>query len=68
MRRSRSGRCSGNPSFAVAAILTLAVGIGAATTIYSVVDDILLQPLPFPGADRLVRINENGRHAGDAPA
>src|SRR5438094_9591861 len=46
-------------SFAVVAILTLALGIGATTAIYSVVDTILLQPLPFPDSDRLVRIVEN---------
>ena len=52
---------SRSPAFAVAAILTLAIGIGAATTIYSVVDDVLLQPLSFPDADRLVRISEHER-------
>ena len=50
-----------SPGFAIAAILTLAIGIGAATTIYSVVDDILLQPLAFPDADRLVRVSEYDR-------
>ena len=49
---------SRSPAFALAAILTLAIGIGAATTIYSVVDDVLLQPLPFPDADQLVRVSE----------
>jgi putative ABC transport system permease protein len=44
--------------FTVAAILTLAIGIGAATAIYSVVDTILLQPLPFPDSDRLVQVIE----------
>ena len=44
--------------FSVAAILTLAIGIGAATAIYSVVDTILLRPLPFPGGDRLVQLQE----------
>ncbi len=48
-----------NPGFAAVAILTLAVGIGATTAIYSIVDTILLQPLPFPESDRLVRIVEN---------
>lgn len=47
------------PSFAMVAVLTLALGIGATTAIYSVVDAILLQPLPFPNSDRLVRVVEN---------
>ena len=48
-----------NPGFTVVVVLTLALGIGAATAIYSVVDAVLLQPLPFPRSDRLVRIVEN---------
>ena len=43
-------------------MLTLAIGIGAATAIYSVVDTILFRPLPFPGGDRLVRLVEYGPH------
>ncbi len=45
-----------NPAFAATAILTLALGIGATTAIFSVVDGIMLKPLPFPEAGRLVRI------------
>jgi putative ABC transport system permease protein len=48
-----------SPGFAIVAVLTLALGIGATTTIYSVVDTILLQPLPFAGAHGLVQIAEN---------
>ena len=50
-----------NPGFAVAAIFTLALGIGAATAISSVVDTVMLQPLPFPGGNRLVTLTEPGR-------
>jgi putative ABC transport system permease protein len=50
-----------SPGFTAAAVISLAVGIGATTAISSVVDAVLLQPLPFPDADRLVRIVENDR-------
>ncbi|HYE84836.1 MAG TPA: ABC transporter permease [Vicinamibacterales bacterium] len=55
--------------FTIATVLTLAIGIGAATAIYSVVDTILFRPLPFPGGDRLVRLVEWGPHfrAGGSP-
>ena len=46
-----------SPGFAIAAIVTLALGIGATTAIFTLVDGILLRPLPFPDHDRLVAIN-----------
>jgi putative ABC transport system permease protein len=49
------------PGFTAGVVLTLAVGIGATTAICSVVNAVLLQPLPLPDADRLVRIFENER-------
>ncbi len=46
------------PFFSAVAVVTLSLGIGASTLIFSVVDGVLLEPLPYPQADRIVRIFE----------
>jgi putative ABC transport system permease protein len=45
-----------NPGFTVVTVLTLALGIGANTIMYSVVDGLILHPFPFPDVDRLVAV------------
>ena len=53
-----------HPAFSIVAVLTLALGIGASTAIYSVLDAVLLRSLPYPSQERLVEateLNETGR-------
>ncbi|MGH9175057.1 MAG: ABC transporter permease, partial [Vicinamibacterales bacterium] len=53
-----------NPGFSAAAILTMTLGIGMTTAIFSVVDAVLLRPIPFPDPERLVMVWETDRDSG----
>jgi len=46
------------PAFTVTVVLTLALGIGANSAVFSAIDAVLLRPLPFPDADRLMRLGQ----------
>jgi predicted permease len=55
-----------NPTFALTTILTLALGIGATTAIFSLVYGVMLKPLPFPESDRLVWLSQEDHSTGAA--
>src|SRR6476469_5239880 len=56
-------RLLGRPGYTALLIAIVAVGIGAATTVFSVVDQLLLRPVPFAYADRLVDVWDTSRAA-----
>lgn len=55
------------PGFAVVTILTLALGIGANTAVFTIVNAVVLRPLPYPDADRLVMLWQDLRAGGGPP-
>ncbi|HLJ13868.1 MAG TPA: ABC transporter permease [Bryobacteraceae bacterium] len=54
-----------NPGFAAVAVFTLAVGIGANTAIFSILDAVLLLPLPYPDSSRLIRLWQSEPRMGE---
>src|SRR4026208_101757 len=52
------------PSFTIIVVLTLALGIGANTTIFSAIDAVLLNPLPYKDPDRLMVVWETNKQLG----
>src|SRR5262245_3579848 len=57
-----------SPGFTILATLTLALGIGATSVIFSVARGVLFRPLPFPEADRLVLVQDRQPPSADTPA
>src|SRR5262249_46968160 len=56
--------CCKSPGFVLFAVMALALGLGANAAIFSVVDAVLLRPLPFHNSDRLVEVWEEASHMG----
>ena len=55
------------PAFTIIAVSTLALAIGATTAVYSIVDGVILKPLPFRAPEQLVRLESTGRDGKPFP-
>src|ERR1700726_4588662 len=55
-----------NPGFTFAALITLALGIASSTAIFSVIDGVLLHPLPYPDSDKIMALSQTTRSTGAA--
>ena len=62
--RHAARRLVREPGFTLAAVLTLALGVGANVAVFAVVEAVLLRPLPYPGAGRLVTLNHRDGRTG----
>ena len=65
--RYAARRLRRSPAFTVASVLTFTIGIGATTTVFSVIYAVLFRPLPFPHADRLIQIVQLIEPPANAP-
>src|SRR5687767_15841822 len=54
-----------NPGFTVAALITLALGIASSTAIFSVIDGVLLRPLPYPDSEKIMVMDPTTRSTGE---
>src|SRR5688500_159634 len=57
-----------SPGFTIIAIVTLALGIGATTAIYTMLETVVVRPLPYPGAERLVSVRHPTEVPGTGPS
>jgi predicted lysophospholipase L1 biosynthesis ABC-type transport system permease subunit len=55
------------PAFTLATVLTLSLGLGATTALFTAVRGVLLRPLPYPHPEQLVRLHEVGASGGRSP-